>query len=52
MYFIVGGNPDKSGGGLIEVVRDRFTADRRAAYYVSLGYYDVRVLSEDTFYGD
>lgn len=50
-YYIVGGDPNGMGGGLIEVTVGRYNADRRAAYYVSIGYRDVRVMNEDDFYG-
>jgi hypothetical protein len=46
MWHIVGGNPDRSGGGLITSMASRFEADREAARLVARGYWNVRVLSD------
>lgn len=51
-WYIVGGNPDGNGGGLIEATFDitPFNADRKAARYVTQGYRDVRVISNDKYW--
>ena len=51
-YYIVGGDPNGKGGGLIEVTIGRYNADRRAAYFVSLGYRNVQVMTEDAFFNE
>lgn len=51
VYFVVGGNPDGSGGGIIDMSEDRFLADRKAAHYVALGYHGVRVMTYEQFIG-